>query len=222
MTAPKQVRIVHPVCTRECRHNLPVPPRVEESVPIVWGPPPVVTDRCGACGYDRSTHDLDGKCHLSTADKNGRRGRFRAPPPVDPSDYRTIMRRDAEQRAADHAAANATYEPVVVPPPRVPARPPTGPGELAGYQGRQAVGLGRKAVAAGWQVNASYWQAHDGTEGCAVRMARGDLYAVACWSRKPGKQGSKTGWEGGIAYGVRRGDAPVKLTHTQLEGVITT
>jgi hypothetical protein len=132
------------------------------------------------------------------------------------------MRRDWLARQAAHDAAHAPYEPVVVPPPRVPARAPRGPHELAGYGGRQAVGLGRQAVAAGWKVEAHYWQAHDGSEGCAVRMTRGDLYAVALWKRKPGKAGTKSGWEADDAYGVRRGDAPVKLTHTQLEGVITT
>lgn len=182
---------------------------------------PVVTRRCAGCGYDVTTHDPDGTCHASTADKNGRRGKFRDAPPDGPGDWREIMRRDYLARVAKYEAERAAYAPIVVPPPQVPARPPAGPGEFAGYQGRQAVGLGRKAAAAGWAVEARYWRAHDGTEGCAVRMARDDLYAVATWSRKPGKQGSRSGWEADIAYGVRRGDAPVKLTHTQLEGVVT-
>lgn len=175
---------------------------------------------CAGCGYLLAYHQIGtGNC---PADEGfAKTAKFREPPPVDRSDFRVIMRRDAQKRAADYAAAHAAYVPVVVPPPRIPARPPAGPGEIAGYGGRQAVGLGRKAAGAGWQVEARYWQAHDGSEGCAIRLARGDLYAVATWKRKAGKQGSESGWEADIAYGVRRGDAPVKLTHTQLEGVIT-
>jgi len=181
-----------------------------------------VTGRCAACGYGPQWHEFGTqKCPPETADKNGRRGKWRDAPPVDTADFRTIMRRDAERRAADYAAARAVYVPEVVPPPQVPARSPRGPEELAGYAGRQAIGLGRKAVAAGWRVTPHYWRAHDGTEGCAIKMSRGDLFAVALWTRKPGKQGGKSGWEADIAYGVRRGDAPVKLSHTQLEGVIT-
>jgi hypothetical protein len=180
---------------------------------------------CAGCGYGPQWHEQTGehRCPPETADRNGRRGKWRAPEQhVDTASWREIMRRDYRARMAAYDEAHASYEPEVVPPPRVPARPPTGPAELAGYQGRQAVGLGRAAAAAGWAVEARYWQAHDGTEGCAVRMARDDLYAVATWKRSASKAGGKSGWGADIAYGVRRGVAPVKLTHTQLEGVITT
>lgn len=178
--------------------------------------------RCASCGYGAEWHELGTqKCPIETADRNGRRGRWKDAPPIDHSDYRTIMRRDWLARQAAYEALHAPYVPVVIPPPRIPARSPNGPHELAGYAGRQAIGLGRKAVAAGWRVTAHYAMRHDGEEFCAIKMQRADLFAVATWTRKPGKQGGKSGWEADIAYGVRRGDAPVKLTHTQLEGVIT-
>jgi len=212
---------VHPVCTRECTHNLAVPAYVDDPrAEIVWAAPPVVVDRCGACGYDLSTHDPGGACHIATADKNGRRGKWKPAASDDRAPWHEIIRRDALKRAADYAAAHATYEPTVIPPPRIPARAPRGPGEIAGYGGRQAVGLGKKAAAAGWRVAAYYAMRHDGEEFCAVKMARDDLFAVATWTRKPGNQGTKGGWGADIAYGVRRGDAPIKMTHTQLEGVI--
>lgn len=183
-----------------------------------------MTVHCASCGYGPEWHERTGehRCPPETADKNGRRGRWRTPDPPERLLWRDVMRRDWLARQAAHDAAYAPYEPEVVRPPLVPARAPQGPGELAGYGGRQALGLGRKAAAGGWAVEAHYWMTHDGTEGCAVRLTRDDLYAVATWSRKPGKVGSKSGWEAQDAYGVRRGDAPVKLTHTQLEGVITT
>lgn len=176
---------------------------------------------CAGCGYLFAYHELGtGRC---PADEGfAKTAKYRRPPPLDRTLWREIMRRDYLARMAKYEAEHAPYVPVVVPPPLVPARAPQGPGELAGYGGRQAIGLGRKAAAAGWAVSAHYWMAHDGTEGCAVKLARDDLFAVATWSRKPGKAGSKSGWEAQDAYGVRRGDAPVKLTHTQLEGVITT
>jgi hypothetical protein len=177
---------------------------------------------CGGCGYLSGYHKLgSGHC------PNGEGGylktvTFSAPPPPGEGDFRVIMRRDYQARMAAYDELHTTYEPEVVPPPIIAARAPAGPLELAGYQGKQAIGLGRKAAAAGWAVDARYWKAHDGTEGCAVRMTRDELYAVATWKRKPAKAGTGSGWEADIAYGVRRGDAPVKLTHTQLEGVITT
>jgi hypothetical protein len=178
---------------------------------------------CASCGYGPEWHEQTGehRCPPETADKNGRRGKWRTPDPPVHLDYRAIMRRDWLARQAADAAAHVEYEPEVVPPPLIPARAPTGPTELASYQGRQALGMGRQAALAGWAVSAHYWKAYDGSEGCAVKMWRDDLYAVATWKRKPAKAGTKSGWEADIAYGVRRGDAPVKLTHTQLEGVIT-
>lgn len=176
---------------------------------------------CGGCGY-RPEHHKPGTGHCPAPDGGYLKTvKWQQPEPIDRTLWREIMRRDYLVRMAKYEAEHATYEPVFVPPPLVPARAPQGPGELAGYGGRQAIGLGRKAAAAGWAVSAHYWQTHDGTEGCAVKLSRDDLFAVATWKRKPGKVGSASGWEADIAYGVRRGDVPVKLTHTQLEGVIT-
>lgn len=175
---------------------------------------------CAGCGYLLAYHQI-GTRNCPADEGFAKTAKWREPPPIDRSAFRTIMRRDYLARKAKYEAEHAPYVPVVIPPPRIPARAPEGPHELAGYGGRQAVGLGRKAVAAGWQVSAHYAMRHDGEEFCAVKMQRGDLFAVATWTRKPGKQGTKSGWEADIAYGVRRGDAPVKLTHTQLEGVIT-
>lgn len=176
---------------------------------------------CAGCGYLLAYHQVGTQCCPAPLGGFAKTAKWRDPAPIDRTAWRDIMRRDHAARMAKYAAECAPYEPTVIPPPLVPARAPRNVGELAGYAGRQGVGLGRRAVAAGWRVAAFYWQAHDGAEGCAVKMARDDLYAVACWKRKPGKQGSKSGWEADIAYGVRRGDAPVKLTHTQLEEVIT-
>lgn len=108
-------------------------------------------------------------------------------------------------------------------PPQVPARPPIEPTEFAGTQGRQARGLGRKALAAGWDVSPWYWRAFDGAEGCAVRLARGPLRAVATWKRAPGHLGEKSGWAADVAYGWRTDVSgfPTKLTVTQLEGLIS-
>jgi hypothetical protein len=176
---------------------------------------------CAGCGYRPEHHQVGTQCCPTGDGGFAKMAKWREPAPIDRTPWRDIMRRDHAARMAKYAAERAPYESAVIAPPLVPARAPRDVGELAGHGGRQAVGLGRKAVAAGWRVAAFYWQVHDESEGCAVKMARDDLFAVACWKRKPGKQGSKSGWEADIAYGVRRGDAPVKLTHTQLEGVIT-
>jgi hypothetical protein len=176
---------------------------------------------CAGCGYPLRYHEV-GTTRCPADEGFAKTAKYRDPPPIDRTPWREIMRRDYQARVAKYEAERAPYVPVVIPPPRIPARAPEGPHELAGYGGRQAVGLGRKAVAAGWQVSAHYAMRHDGEEFCAVKMQRDDLFAVATWTRKPGKQGTKSGWEADIAYGVRRGDAPVKLSHTQLEGVITT
>lgn len=113
-------------------------------------------------------------------------------------------------------------EPVVVLPPEVPARPPQGPGEFAGYAGKQAVGLGRAAMDKGWELSPWYWRAGDGSEGCAVRLAKGPLRAVATWKRAAGKQGSKSGWSSDVAYAWRTDvdRFPSEVTLTQLEGLI--
>lgn len=179
--------------------------------------------RCASCGYLRDTHEPKTlKCHAATADKNGRRGKWREPGPVETLDYREIMARDAARRVQELRDATAPYVPEVVPPPQVPARPPAGPGEIAGYQGRQAVGLGRRAARAGWAVAAYYSRRHDGEEMSAVKIQSpdGELFAVATWTRKPGHAGELSGWSADIAYGVQRGAPAVKLGHTQLEEIL--
>lgn len=130
--------------------------------------------------------------------------------------WREIMRRDTAKRHADADAAKREHVHTPPPPPRIPSRPPRGLSEVAAGQGRQARGLGRKAVAAGWSVLAYYWMAGDGTEGSAVRMARGDLRGVAVWTRKAGAGG----WASDVVYAWRpnSGRVPQKVTIKQLEG----
>jgi hypothetical protein len=67
-------------------------------------------------------------------------------------------------------------------------------------------------------VEASYWRAHDGTEGCAVKLRKDDLYGVATWARPAGKIGTRAGWAADIAYAWRLDgkSMPVKVNHTQL------
>lgn len=113
------------------------------------------------------------------------------------------------------------YEPVG--PPQVAARPPYGPGEFAGAAGnKQAAKLGWLAAGLGWSVEALYWRAADGSEGCAVRLARGALRAAATWKRRPGLVGTAAGWAVDVAYAWRTDVArfPSKITHTELEGLI--
>lgn len=173
--------------------------------------------RCGACGYEAVWHEQAAphRCPLETADRNGRRGKWREPPPPGPASWLEVIRHDRAARAAVELEAHAVAEPVG--PPQVHARPPYGPGEFAGYQGRQAIGLGKLAATRGWQVEAAYWRAADGTEGCAVRLARADLRAVATWTRPPGKIGARSGWGADVAYGWRLGTLPARITHTDLE-----
>lgn len=178
--------------------------------------------RCSSCGYSEQWHELGTrKCPAETADKNGRRGTLKASPPDDPALWPEIIRRDSLARKAKTDAARAVYVPEIVLPPQVAARPPRGPGEIAGYQGKQAVGLGRVAVVAGWDVGAWYWRAYDGVEGCAVRLSLKDLRGVATWKRAAGKLGSKSGWSGEDAYGWKLGTMPIKLKHTELERIVS-
>jgi hypothetical protein len=121
-------------------------------------------------------------------------------------------------------AARRPYVPEVVPPPLVPARPPYGPAEFAtSNRGMSAAKLGRKATALGWLAEPVYWREHDGKEGCAVRLARGELRAVALWSRPAGAAGTLTGWQTEYAYAWRT-DAtdrfPSKMPITTLERLI--
>lgn len=149
-----------------------------------------------------------------------RHGTFREAPPPEELTYVEILARDAARWRAEAEEAARPYEPP--PPPLVPARPPCGPHEFAGYQGRQAVGLGRKAVAAGWEVEARYWRAADRSEGCAVRLRKGPLRAVATWKRKADNRNPKSGWATDDAYAWRIDVQrfPTKLSHTDLEGLI--
>lgn len=179
---------------------------------------------CAACGYPRDTHDLGtNRCHPATANSKGARGVWRDPPPLDPMLYPDVLRRDAEARRLEFERKHAVYVPEVILPPQVPARAPRDGSEIAGYQGKQGVGLGRRATALGWAAAARYWRSGEGVEGCAVQLARGTLRAVATWSRKAGNVGAKAGWAVDVAYAWRTDveRIPTKLTHTQLEGLIT-
>lgn len=175
---------------------------------------------CAACGYLYETHDPGTlKCHPATADKAGRRGKWKDAPPRDTRTWREIMAGDAAAARAKSDAARAPYVPDDVVPPQVPARPPMGPAEIAGYQGKQAIGLGRKAAAAGFLVTALYWRAGDGTEGSGVWLSHDALRALALWSRKPGSLGKLSGWSVDVAYAWRTdsGRPPTPLNHTDLE-----
>jgi hypothetical protein len=105
-------------------------------------------------------------------------------------------------------------------PPQVPARPAVGPGELAGYRRRQALGMGCRAAAAGWTVAAYYARSCDGEELSAIKMHRGPLRAVATWTRKAGNIGKSSGWSADVAFGWIDGFMPKKINHTDLEGYL--
>ena len=126
-----------------------------------------------------------------------------------------------DMAARERALYPEPYVSPVVPPPRVLARPPLNLGEYAHYRG-QAVGLGCKAMAAGWDVSPWYWMAHDGTEGCAVRLAKGPMRAVATWKRPAGMLGSSKGWAVDVAYAWRVDvdRVPMKVTYTRLGELI--
>lgn len=184
-----------------------------------------MADRCASCGYPRSTHDLGSlRCHPATADKNGRRGTFKVPPPPDLALYPEIMRRDAEASRKAIEDARKPYEPEVIPPPLVPARPPYGPAEYAtSNRGMSAAKLGRLALGRRWDVSPWYWMAHDRSEGCALRLGRGVLRAVALWSRPAGAEGTLTGWKTEYGYAWRSDVSdrfPTRLTITDLERLI--
>jgi hypothetical protein len=188
-------------------------------LPVEPAPP---GPHCAACGYGRHFHEGDDlRCPAATADKNGRRGSWRDAPPPGPASWDEVIRRDIAERLGRELAerAKAREGALPPPPPIIPARPPAGPGEIAGYGGKQALGMGRKAAADGWAVAARYWMTHDRSEGCALMLRRGNLYAVATWTRKPGKAGTKSGWSADVAYGVQAGALPIKITHTYLEGL---
>lgn len=146
-----------------------------------------------------------------------RQGKYKAPAEPEP------RRMWFGLSVPDLTPAPVEDEPAVSGPPQVPARPPCGPGEFAGYQGKQAVGLGKKALSRGWNVAAWYWRAFDGAEGCAVALSLGPLRAVATWKRKAGNQGSKSGWGADVAYAWRIDVEafPAAIGHTVLERLIS-
>jgi hypothetical protein len=167
----------------------------------------------GACGYLIEFHDLAGRCPGVKA------GKFQRPDPVDRALWREIMARDLAARHRELERANAPYVPKIVLPPIVPARPPLSPGEFAGWQGKQAVGLGRRAAGSGFDLMPLYWLAGDETEGCAVKGQHAAFCFVATWKRAAGRRGSASGWGADIAYAWHPGDRqiPARMTHTDLE-----
>lgn len=167
--------------------------------------------RC-VCGYPEKYH---GPAHDGCKT-------FRLAPVTEAVPYAERVRRDAAAREEKIAAANRSYVPEVIPPPRVRPRPPQGPGEFARGQGRQALGLGRKAINAGWRVHALYWQVWDGAEACGVWLTgpSGER-AVAVWRRAPGSEGALSGWGADVAYAWPSGAAPRKTTLTALETFFT-
>lgn len=172
---------------------------------------------CASCGYPEAYHDLGTqRCPRETADRNGRRGTFKAPPPP-ALRHPWFGGPPAPQRVAAEPAGPT-------PPPLVPARPPLSPAEYStSNRGMSAVRLGRKALDLGWDVSPWYWQAYDRAEGCALRLSKGPLRAVALWSRPAAEAGKLTGWKTEYAYAWRVdiGRAPTRMTLTELEGLIT-
>jgi hypothetical protein len=166
-----------------------------------------LTVHCGGCGYLAEHHE--GPERLCPGLKTKR---WQAPPAPTSGDWREILATEAKARRDASDAAKVAYEPPAVLPPLTPARPPRGPHELAAGAGRQALSLGRKAARLGWQVAASYWQAGDGAEGCALRLARGQLRAVVMWSRPT----PADSWVADAAYAWRLGASPASVGHTRL------
>lgn len=172
------------------------------------------------CGYPRDFHSL-GSLLCPDPPKNTKPKYRPAPTEHEALTWRQVIARDAARRKAAEAEAAQKRDVAPTPPPLIPARPPQSPLELAGYQGKQAIGLGRRAVAAGWQVGAAYWKAHDGTEGCAVTLAypAQGLRAVATWKRPAAKAGTMSGWGADVAYAWRQGEMPAQCNITDLEAI---
>lgn len=201
--------------------------------------------RCGACGYFRAVHDAAGKCPLcACGEMPGAHGIIPWREPFCPGGRTSattgkplLLRQatfrepapDGERRdwfGLSVPVMQAEREVVVeeIGPPLVPARPPHGPTEFAGAGGgKQGSKLGRAAGRLGWTVSALYWQGFDGAEGCGVWLAKGELRAVALWKRAAENAGKTTGWAADVAYAWRTDVArfPTKLTHTDLERLIT-
>lgn len=176
--------------------------------PVMTPPAPL-----RAASYRQAHPCPDGRKSKATGDRlNLRRGSFVAPP-AEPQlrDWFGLLvpvDQDDEPEAVEIVPAG---------PPLVSARQPNGPGETAPRQVR----LGKVALSMGWQrPRLEYWQAADGGEGCGLKIARGDLRAVATWKREPGQQGKTTGWSADIAYAWRNGTMPVRVTHTVLERLL--
>lgn len=150
--------------------------------------------------------------------------RFKPPAPRDARTWDQILADDARRRREAVALAAAVRLPDAVRAPQVPARPPGAAGEFASWQGKQAAGLGRRAAEAGWDAEARYWRAGDGSEGCAVRLRRADVRAVATWRRRAGQLGAESGWKADVAYLWREpsdGRFPTNVTHMELQEFIT-
>lgn len=179
---------------------------------------------CAGCGYPLEHHQLGTeKCPVGV-NEYARTAKFRPPPPIDPALYPEILRREALARQRAIEDARKPYEPEVIPPPLVPARAPRDASEYAtSNRGISAAKLGRRATALGWRVEAIYWKAWDGSEGCALRLTKEPMRAVALWSRPAEQAGNLTGWKAEYAYGWRSDITdrfPTKLTLTDLERLI--
>lgn len=228
--------------------------------------------RCAGCGYDRSAHDLLGKCPLCACGEmpaahdllaDGERGcpcacgrpalehdgramwlgepcSGRRSKTLKPGATRGewLKLRRATFREPEPEQARRDWFGLLVPvvetkaerqveveigPPIVPARPPLTAAEYAtSNRGMSAVKLGRKARELGWAVAPAYWVGFDHSEGCALRLAKAELRAVALWRRPAADAGKLTGWKTDVAYAWRIDVArfPTKLTHTDLERLI--
>jgi hypothetical protein len=174
------------------------------------------------CGYPRGFHAL-GSLLCPDPPKNTKPKYRPAPVEHERLTWRQVIARDAARRraVAEEAARKSIVAPT--PPPLIPARPPQAATELAGYQGKQAVGLGRRALSAGWTVGAAYWKGHDGDEGCAVTLSLADrgFRAVATWKRPAAKAGTMSGWGADVAYAWRSGEMPQKCNLSDLEAIFT-
>jgi hypothetical protein len=153
---------------------------------------------CGNCGYLVEYHETGSRCPgLKTKQWQER-------DPIDGALWPELLARDVAARTRALEKAKQPYIPVTMPEPVIPARPPYGPHEFAGYRGRQAVGLGRRAAAACMDVAPYFWKSGLGVEGCAVKGFRRDTFAfVATWERKIGAS-----WGFDVAYWWRPGGKP--------------
>lgn len=159
---------------------------------------------CGRCGYLKEFHDLARRC------PGMKTGTWKQRDPVDGALWPEILARDVAARMRAMEESRRADVAVALPRPMVTARPPQMPAELAGYQGRQAVGIGRLAIAAGMDVAPYYWRSGDGVHGCAVKGYRPALAFVATWKKPNGGKG----WAFDIAYVWNPSDrktGPLKL-----------